>query len=530
MRAAQVSVLVATLVAMVAAACDRPGIAQRGRDPGSLVVAHAADIQALDLAIVTDNESIEVCGLMFEGLVRWKPGTTDILPGLATSWQPSPDGKRWTFQLRPGVTFHDGTPFDAAAVKFSFERLLDPAHPYYLKEGDHWRSLLRDVVEVVPLAPTIVEIRVARPYAPLLGDLAMYPMVSPKAVAKHGKEFKLNPVGTGPFQFESWTPGDSVVVRRYGGYWGPPAILQRVVFRVVVDARQRLVNLESGSVDLATAILPNEQPFVDLHPDLVLHHAPGNNVSYLAFNMQHPPFDDVRVRRAVAYAINKEPIVKLAFQGRAVPADGPLPPTQWGYHLPKARYAFDQARAKALLAEATADRKFDPLRRYTLRAMSTPRPYLPSPEHVARFLQASLEQIGIRTELVLEPYLVHRTAIQAGEHDLALFGWVGDTGDPDNFLYVLFHSSNANPPGARNVAFYRDPDVDRMLVEAQGAIDEATRTERYHAIQDKLAEDAPWVPIAHSELVVAARSELEGLVLSPLGHPIYALIRRGDRR
>lgn len=521
------------LATLLAIGCDanRASFHKR-RDPGALVVAQAADVLALDPVRVTDSESIEVGELLFEGLVRWKAGTTDVEPGLAESWTTSPDGKRWTFKLRRGVEFHDGTPLDAGAVTFSFARLLDPGHPNFLaaETGTLWRALMKDVTKVVAIDDWTVEIHVARPYAPLLGNLAMYPIVSPAAVTRWGDAFKQNPVGTGPFAFVEWTPGDSVVVRRFPRYWGKPALLDQIVFRVVVDPRKRLVDLESGSVDIATAILPEEQPFVELHPDLVLHHTPGNDVSYLAFNLTRPPFDRVDVRRAANHAINKEPILKLAFQGRAVAADGPLPPTQWGYHQPKSRYEFDPERARRMLAKAIADGEFDPTRKYQLYAPSTPRPYLPSPERVARFLQAALEQIGIQTELRLNPYAEHRAAVQAGLHDLALFGWIGDTGDPDNFLYVLFHSDNAAIGSANNIAFFRDPGVDRLLIEAQGAADEATRTGLYRAVQDRIAEEAPWVPIAHSEYVVAARAELEGVVLSPLGHPVYSRIRRREHR
>src|SRR5262249_14791759 len=160
------------------------------------------------------------------------------------------------------------------------------------------------------------------------------------------------------------------------------------------------IDLESGSVDLARSILPDEEPFVELHPDLALHQKPGNDVSYLALNTQHPPFDDVRVRRAANFAINKEPIVKLGYQGRAVAADSPLPPTQWAYHVPDTRYPHDLAAAKQLLAQAQADGKFEPDRVLKLYAPTTPRPYLTEPERVARFLQTALGQAGIKTELV----------------------------------------------------------------------------------------------------------------------------------
>lgn len=501
----------------------------RRRDPGSLVVAQATGPLKLDPVRVTDNESIEIGGLLFEGLVRWKPGTTDIRPGLATAWEVHDNGTRWRFRLRPGVQFHDGSDFDADAVVFSFERLLDPAHPQALgDDGRYWRSLMRPVTKVAAVDPYTVDITVSRPYAPLLGNLAMFAIVSPMAVRRWGDAFKEHPAGTGPFQFESWSKGEHLILRRFERYWGTSAVLERIVFRVVVDARQRLIELESGSVDLATSILPDEQAFVELHPELVLHHTPGNDVSYLAFNMARRgpnSFADPRVRRAVAHAINKEPIVKLAYQGRAVAADGPLPPTQWGYHRPKQRYGFDPARARQLLDEAVKARAFDRDVTYKLYALSTPRPYLAQPERVARFIQAGLDQIGIKTELIMQGYSEHRASLERGEHDLALFGWIGDTGDPDNFLYVLFHSDNTGTT-AQNLAFYRDPVVDKLLTDAQAEAEEGARSRLYRSVQDKLAEDVPWVPIAHSEYVVAGRSEIQNVVLSPLGHPIYAAIHR----
>ena len=522
-------VLALTAAIGVAVGCDAPRetLHQR-RDPGALVVAQAADVITLDPVRATDSESIEVGELLFEGLVGWKPGTTEIEPRLATQYQVSDDGMRWTFNLRSHVMFHDGTPLDADAVVFSFERLLVKGHPQSLGDaGSYWRSMLNDVEKVVAVDPLTVEIYVRRKYAPLLGNLAIFPIVSPAAVKKWGAHFPEHPVGTGPFMFDDWIRDSRVVVRRFDRYWGRPAGLEKIVFQVVVDARQRLINLESGSVDLASAILPDEQQFVELHPDLVLHHAPGNDVSYLAMNTQHPPFDDVRVRRAANYAVNKEPIVKLGYQGHAIAAETPLPPSMWGYHQPSTRYQYDPVAAKRLLSEAIADKAFDPTRTYKLYAPSTPRPYLPQPERVARFLQASLEQAGIHTELVMVPYAQFRKAVQAGEHDLCVFGWVGDTGDPDNFLYVLLHSKQANTEvGAQNVALYRDHEVDDMLLSAQEATDEATRSALYAAVQDKVAADAPWVPLAHSELVVAGRAELERVVLSPTGHPVYPLIRR----
>lgn len=525
--------VLAVVTALAACACDADRGLHRRRDPGALIVARAADVQGLDPVRVVDIESIEIGTLLFEGLVRWHAGSTNIEPGLAEAWATSSDGKVWTFQLRTGAVFHDGTPVDAAAVVFSFERVLVRSHPSYLaqRDGDYWRTLLGAVRRVTALDDRRVEIRVDRPYAPLLGYLAMFPIVSPAAVTRSGDGFAKDPVGAGPFKLEQWLPGDTLVVRRFDRYWGERPVFERLVFRVVIDARQRLVELESGSVDLAMSVLPDEQSFVELHPDLELYEKQSNDVSYLAFNVSRPPFDDQIVRWAASHAVNKAPIVNLAFQGRAQEAASPLPPAQWGhYSPPEPRFPFDPARARALLADATARRAFDPDARYKLYAPTTPRPYMPSPERVARFLQAALENVGLKIDLKLQPYAQHNESVKRGEHDLAVFGWLGDTGDPDNFLYVLFHSDNAVRGSANNIAFYRDPLVDQMLTEAQGVTDQASRAELYRRAQERIAELAPWVPLAHSRYVVAARKEIANVLLSPLGHLVYSNIAREGRR
>ncbi|HEX8112738.1 MAG TPA: ABC transporter substrate-binding protein [Kofleriaceae bacterium] len=525
----------ALLIALGAAAlaCDAaPGTLHHRRDPAALVVAQAVDVTGLDLARVIDNESIEVGEIIFEGLARWLPGTLDVEPGLASAWQVSADGLRWTFQLRSGVVFHDGTPLDADAVVFSFERLLDPRHPNYLPGDDavYWRGLLRDVRRVTALDPATVVIEIDRPYAPLLGELVMFPIVSPTAVRRWGNDFTRHPVGTGAFAFETWSPSEQVVLHRFDRYWGPRPALDRIVFRVVVDPRQRLIDLQSDSVDLAASIQLDEQSFVELHPDLRLHHAPASQITFLAFNLDHPPFDDSRVRRAISHAINREPIVKLAFQGRAVAADSALPPGQWGHHVPATHYDYEPALARRLLDEAIAAHAFDPARVYKLYAPITPRAYLFVPERVARYFQVALAQIGVRVELVLQPIQQQIASLARGEHDLALSGWSGDTGDPDNFLYVLLHSDNAVPGSAQNIAFYRNPEVDRLLVAAQAAVEQPVRKELYGEVQDRVARDAPWVPIAYPELVVAGRAEIEQVILTPLGHPLYTMIRRKEPR
>ena len=530
------AVIVVGALAVLAAGCDgdRLGLGpsrERGARPAdTLVVGRPLDAISLDPARPTDNESAEVIAQVYETLVRYAPGTTEVEPGLAVAWEADPGGTVWTFHLRPGVVFHDGTPFDADAVVFSFERQRDPAHPFHHGKFNYWENAFKNIVAVERVDPLTVRFRIAGPYAPFLANMTMFPVsiVSPAAVRAWGDEFGAHPVGTGPFRVERWDRGDRIVLARHDRYWGPRPALAHLVFEVIADPRQRLIDLESGSIDLALAILPSELQFVDLHPGLVLYRPPINNVTYLAMNCQKPPFDDVRVRRAINLAINKTPIVRLAYHGLAIPADGPLPPTQWGHvDAPTSRYAPDEARA--LLREVAAEGKLELDRSYALYAPATPRPYLPNPDPVVRIIKSNLEAVGLPIVVVQQPFDAHVDDTEAGRHDLSLLGWVGDNGDPDNYLFLLFDQANTVPGLAQNVAFYRDAEVSRLLREAQVASDRPARETLYADVQRRIAVDAPWVPLAHSQTAIAARDDIAGVVVGSAGHVVYTGLRRVPR-
>jgi peptide/nickel transport system substrate-binding protein len=352
----------------------------------ALVVGKARDVIGLDPARVSDDESVEVCEQIYEHLVRYAPDSTAIEPGLAVSWDVFDNGTTWVFKLREGIEFHDGTPMDADAVVFSLERQRDPFHPAHEPDFFYWRDQYSYIEKIEKIDRLTVRIKIERSYAPFLSSLAMFPaaIVSPAAVKKWGKAFPKHPVGTGPFRFAAWTPGDRVVLERNDRYWGAPPPLERIVFRSIPDARQRLVALEGGAVEVAFAILPEELQYVKLHPDLTLHHVAVANVAYVAMNTQRPPWNDVGVRQAVNRAVNKVPIVRLLYQGLAVPARGPVPPSLWGYEPDAVDYPYDPAAAKDALVDAAARGAFDPARRYTLYVPRTPRSYLPEPEQVAR--------------------------------------------------------------------------------------------------------------------------------------------------
>ncbi len=490
----------------------------------TVLVGRGADVLSLDPARVTDSESAEVTEQIFDHLVRYRHNSTDIEPALAVRWEVSGDGKMWTFHLRENVRFHDGTPLDADAVVFSFDRQRDPTHPYHQPDFTYWDTTFRNIQSVTKVDTLTVRIAIERPYAPFLANLAMFPVsiVSPAAVKKWGAEFYRHPCGTGPFRFVEWSVGERVTLEANEAYWDGAPSIKHLVFVEIRDPRQRLVALEGEAIDLAENLNPQDLQFVALHPGLELHRVAGNNVGYLAMNVTHPPFDDVRVRRAVNYAVNKTAIVKMIYQGLAQPATSPVPPSLWG-HVDEPLYNYDPQEAVRLLKEAGYKQPKVHPRLYT---MDTSRTYMPAPETVARIIQHNLRDVGIDVEIVKDDINAHVRLTQEGKHDLCLLGWTADTGDPDNFLYVLFDPENAEVGGARNVAFYKNAELHGILAWAQESSDRAERERFYKKAQDLIARDAPWVPLAHAEVVVAARTSLSGVVVHPSANIYFHKVTR----
>lgn len=516
---------------------DRGALGTLGgyRDADTLVIGRATDAAALDPALPTDSESAEVIEQIFDTLVYSRPGTSVVDPGLAIKWTAEDGGRSWVFELRKGVKFHDGTPLNADAVVFSLQRQQDPQHRYHRPdEFKYWKNYFANVQKVEKVDDYRVRIVIERPYAPFLTNMGIFSVgiVSPTAVSQYNDEsiddFTRNPVGTGPFKFVSWESG-RIVLERNDEYWDKDKVprFKQIVFQEIPDPRQRLVALQSGAIDIAYGILPEETQLVSLHPRLRLHTSPVNSVTYLALNNDYPPFHDARVRRAVNYAINKEPIVHVLWQGLADVAESPLPPAQWGNYDVREPYGYDPGRARALLDEAHGDGSFDFNRVYKLYVPSTPRPYLPNPERLGRAIQANLRDVGLKTEMIVQPFSEHKDSIMWGEHDMCIYGWVGDNGDPDNFLYLLLGKNNAQVGRSSNVAFFRDPEVQGLLTLAQESESQNERVSLYARAQALIHEQAPWVPLAHSKMVLAARDDIEGISIRPFGFMRYeALYRR----
>ena len=486
---------------------------------GSIVYARGADSESLDPAGVSDGESAKVIENVFDGLVEFGPGSAEIVPDLAEKWESTEGGLVWIFHLRDGVRFHDGTPFDAEAVVFTYRRFLDEKGPA-LPPKVPYRSFYADsIASVEAKDPRTVVFRLKRPYAPFLSDLAMFcaGIVSPEAVRKHGGEgFARNPCGTGPFRFVAWNFGEKkITLARNEAYWRGPPPAEKVVFITIQDNNARISALRSGNCNWMDGLNAEDLEACRKDPTLKVWTGPAPNVGYLAMNTLRKPFDDARVRRAVALAIDRKKIVDALYFGTGTPAVHPMPPGMLGYDESTPLPAPDRAKAKALLAEAGFPQGFDTV----LYAMSNPRPYFPSPQKIAQVVKSDLEAIGIRATIdTVGDWPLYQEATQNAKHPMCLLGWTGDNGDPDNFLYTFFSAESAKVgPGALGVSFWVDPRMQELLHRGRTETDPAKRAAIYREALALVREEVPMVPISHMEQVFVSKKEFEGFHVQPTG-------------
>nr|WP_205091499.1 ABC transporter substrate-binding protein [Thalassobacillus pellis] len=490
--------------------------AAEGNGDNTFVFGRGADSTQLDPSKVTDGESIYVTNQIYDTLVRYKQEGTEVKPALATEWKVSDDGLKWTFQLREGVKFHDGTDFTAEDVVFNFERWTESAeYVYYGYMFGATEDDMGGIIEKVEATGDYeVTFTLSEPNAPFLNTLAMPPfgIASPDAIKKHGEEYFKNPVGTGPFVFEEWIPDNKITLSKNENYFGEVAKVDEVVFRVIPDNGARFMELQAGSIDAMNGMNPQDLDTAEQDVNLQIIRRPSMNVSYMAMNTQKGPLQDKKVRQAINLAIDKKKLLTL-FEGIGKPAKNPLPPSLWGYNDEIEDYGYDVEKAKQLLAEAGYADGME----LTLYTMSNPRPYLPQPKFAAQAIQEMLKDVNINVEIVENEWDAHLSATENGEHDMAFLGWTGDNGDPDNFLYVLLDKDNAKKGSAGNIAFYKNDELHDILKKAQTELDQEKRVELYKEAQVIIHEDAPWFPIAHTTPPLAVSKDVKNYIPHPTG-------------
>ena len=510
----------------------------------TLIFGSSGDASRLDPADVTDGESIQRMDNIFEGLVEYIPGTTEIQPCLAESWKVSSDGLKITFNLREGVKFHDGSDFNADAVVFSFARQYDADHEYH-QYGDwaYWGYMFSDIDKLVKVDDYTVEVVLKNINASIMTSLAMFTanIVSPANAEKYGADAFKNPSGTGPFKFVEWIKDDHITLEANNNYWRESAKLDKLIFKVIPDPSARLLALEANEIQGMEYPDPASIDRIKDNADLQLLTQAGMNVGYIALNCGYgyidanengvhdsdEPWEEVpgyiealtkkEVRQAVNYAIDKESIVKDLYKGTAIVAKNGMPPFMLGYNDAVKDYPYDPEKARDLLASAGYPDGF----KATLFVMPVSRPYMFDPPKIGEAIKAYLADVGIDIELFQEDWSTYLEDTEAGKHEMCLLGWTGDNGDPDNFMNVLYGPNSASIGAAGNVAFYNNGEVQELLTKAVRTYDTDERAKYYKQAQEIIHEDAPWVYIAHSNQNLAFRANVQGYVINPTSRKFF---------
>ena len=517
----------------LALAFASPVMADDIKQGGSMTVTYKDDVSTLDPAIGYDWQNWSMIKSLFDGLMDYEPGTTNLKKDLAEDYTISEDGKTFTFTLRKGVKFHNGREMTAEDVKYSIDRVVNPKTQspgagffgsiVGFEEASEGKAEGLSGITVVD--PYTIKFELSRPDATFLHVMAInFSHVVPKEeVEKWGADFGKHPVGTGAFKLAEWTLGQRLVFERFQDYWnkGLPK-LDQIVFEVGQEPVVALMRLQKGEVDVPGDGIPPAK-FVEVKNDPafkdMIIQGGQLHTGYVTMNVKIKPFDNVKVRQAVNMAINKDRIVRI-INGRAVPANQPLPPSMPGYAKDYAGYPYDVEKAKALLAEADLADGFET---ELFVANTDPQP------RIAQAIQQDLAAIGIKASI---KSLAQANVIAAGgEPDGAPMiwsggmAWIADFPDPSNFYGPILGCGGA-VQGGWNWSWYCNEDLDKKAAEADSIVDPARKEEREAMWRDiylKIMEDAPWAPVFNEERFTIRSSRIGGadeLFVDPVHIPV----------
>ncbi|MEJ2178175.1 MAG: ABC transporter substrate-binding protein [Gammaproteobacteria bacterium] len=469
---------------------------------------------------------------IFNRLVEFERGGTNIVPALAESWTVSDDGLEYTFNLRQGVKFHTTASFtpsrdmNADDVVFSFKRQADADHPYHKVSGGAYEyfngmsmpDLLKDVVKVDDMT---VKFILNRPEAPMIANLGMdfasimsAEHADQMMAAGTPEKVDLEPVGTGPFQLVAYQKDAVIRYKAHPDYWAGKAAIDDLVFAITIDPAVRYQKLKAGECHVMPYPNPADIEAMRNDPDINLLEQEGLNVGYLAYNSKTAPFDNPKVRKALNMAINKDAIIEGVFQGAGKVAKNPIPPTIWSYNDATVDDGYDPAAAKAMLEEAGVSGLST-----KIWAMPVQRPYNPNARRMAELIQADWAAVGVEAEIVSFEWGEYLKRSKAEDRDGAvLLGWTGDNGDPDNFLAVLLGCDGV---GGSNRAQWCHQPFEDLIQKAKVTSDVAERTKLYEQAQSVFKEQAPWATIAHSVVFMPVRNEVKDYRIDPFGGHIF---------
>ncbi|MEA3078108.1 MAG: peptide/nickel transport system substrate-binding protein [Actinomycetota bacterium] len=557
MRDRSVRTLLAALavVALVAAACGKDkgtdsttgATDTGGASGGTLVFGASADPVSLDGAYVSDGESLRVIDQIFETLVTTKRGGTDPVPSLAKSWSASADGLAWTFDLQSGVKFHDGTAFDAAAVCTNFDRWYNfkglqqsPSVSYYwstvfggFKTQDNSDVPAESLYKSCQAeGATKAVINLTKPSSSFIAGLAVpaFSIASPKALKDYeadkisgtedspafdGTFGTQHPVGTGPFKFDSWNVGDKLTIVKNADYWGTKAKLDKVIFRPIADGPARRQALESGEIQGYDNVDPGD--IDSLKSGFQILERPAFNVGYVGFNQAKPPLDNIKIRQAIAHALNRPALLKAKYPAGAEVAKEFEPPQLFGYNPAVTEYAYDPTMAKKLIAESGVTK---PTIEFWYPT-GVSRPYMPEPEANFQAFKADLEAVGFTVVPKSAPWRPdYNQTVNSGGAQVYLLGWTGDFGDPDNFVGTFFQAKSPSWG-------FDNPEIFSKLDAAEKETDQAKRTQLYKDANKLISDFVPGVPYVHTKPALAFAKSVKGYVPSPVSLEPFSIVTVG---
>lgn len=485
----------------------------RATEPDELVIGKSGDTDSLDPAVTVTNNSWTATYPAYERLLKFKvvdgKGSTEVEGDIARSWSSSDDGKVWTFTLGDGHVFADGSPVNAAAVKFSFERVL--------KVGKGPADLFDQVASVDASDDHTVKFTLKAPFAPFLATLVDdgASIVNPK-VMEHQVNGDLgqaylsdHTMGSGPYQVASWEKSQQIVMTP-NPHWAGQLAFKKIVIRIIKDASARRLQLEKGDLDLIEDVPVDQLKALAAAPGVKVVDEPSFFVTYLYLNNTRKPLDQVKVRQAISYAVDYKGIIDGILLGQGVQMRGDVPVGLWGHDDNSMQYSYDPAKAKALLAEAGVGS----LKLGYLYAKTDP-----NWENIGLVLQQNLAPLGIKIEMQENAYPTMRDKLNKGDFDIAVGNWTPDYADPSMFMNFWFDSKLHGLPGNR--AFYTNHKVDELIRAAEIAPTEQARLKLYDEAQKITVEEAPYVLLFQRNYQFAMRDNVKGFVYNPMQLQIY---------
>lgn len=512
-KISKIAILLVVAV-MIISACG--GKSSTGKDPGAnpgtaggdtagtdskdtIVIGLSANPVTLNPYNTTDSPAYRVIYSIHETLVK-RDADMNIIPGLAESWE-IVDDTTYVFHIRKGVKFHNGEELTANDVKFSFDQQNGNPHAESVTGTVDFENC--KVIDEYTF-----EMKMKSPFGAILQNLAhpVASIVNEKAYTEAGDTYGENPVGTGPYKFVEWKADDYVSLTRFDEYWDETAKIKDVLIRIIPESSTRSIEVESGGIDIAVQVAPSEVTRLESNDKVVVDFQETFATNFIGLTNTHKPFDEVKVRQAVNYAINKEAILSVVYQGIGKVGSAPVSPTVWGYNPNLDPYAYNPDKARELLKEAGLENGFS-------TTITTDEDQVR--RDVAEMIQAQLGEIGINVEIIPLERGAYIEKVIAGQLDMFVLGWK-TFGDPDYALYASFHTTMQGAGG--NMSFYSNPKVDALLEEGRSSVDDESRLKAYAEVQEIVWEESPCIFIQHDTEVTAYSAQLQGFNISPEGY------------